>query len=346
MQSSTNYTQTQKNAFKHFSIKSILRCGIPTAMYYVKRPALPGSEKPALFTMNILPPLARVWFHFAKRAVGDKADIVIFDSSGKLDPKDFPGARVQKFINLYAATKSNEFLRSIAKHRRIGWLCDDDVFLIGNTIVERIEEELSKPNTASLSFLPRPWWYFEIDGKTYEPSSSYCVAMNREMVINKEHLSMSPAEGNTHPCYDAERNGKRRYDTFDKANEILLKKGYNCKVIPKEERNTYIAEFHGVSNAVVLLEYFKCPEQMLRFFKGRTKEQWKGSILFRALAGLLTITAIQDLHKEITGSMYPLPSLPSPQELADIRKCAEPYLNESHDFANIDRIAAKLKNAL
>lgn len=81
--------------------------------------------------MNILPPMMTVWYHCARKYLGDSVDITIFDCSGKLDPAEVPGARVQKFLNLYAATKCDEFLYHIAKKRRIGWICDDDVFFVG-----------------------------------------------------------------------------------------------------------------------------------------------------------------------------------------------------------------------
>ena len=193
------YYRVLPHAFRLFSLKTAARTAVPTLRYYLKRNPLPPSEKPALFTMNILPPLATVWYHFVRKNLADGVDVTIFDCSGRLEPKDFPGARVQKFLNFYAATKSDEFLRIIARNRRIGWICDDDMFPMSGAMLDVLEREFHDPKTASVSFRPRDWWHFEIDGKSYEPSSSYCIAFNRKILIDRENLSLAPASGNTHP---------------------------------------------------------------------------------------------------------------------------------------------------
>src|SRR3989338_4324489 len=142
-------------AFKQFSLRAALRTALPTLGYYLMRSPLPKSDKPALFTMNILPPMATVWHHFVQKNLGDRVDTVIFDCSGKLNPKDFPGARVQKFLNFYAATKSDEFIRHIASSRKTAWICDDDMFPMSNDMIDVLEREFQDPLTASVSFRPR-----------------------------------------------------------------------------------------------------------------------------------------------------------------------------------------------
>ena len=339
-----NHFQLLRYVFKRFSVLRAVRTAIPTALYYTKRNPLPASDKPALFTMNILPPMMTVWHHLAKKYLGDQVDITIFDCSGALKPQEFSGTRVQKFLNLYAATKSDEFLYHIANNRKIGWICDDDMFFVSGDAVQKVQEELSKPNTASLSFRSRDWWHFEIDGKRYEPSSSYCIAFNREILCDKEHLSLKPTDGNTHPSHI----GKpvHRYDTFDKANEELLKKGYRCAIVPKEEESQYITGFSGMSGAVMLLWYFTTPEQTLDFFLSPEKRYWGGNVLFGTLAGMLAITTIQELHEKITGKKYPLPSLPTKEALEKIRKEHAQYLRPDHDFERVDIVSEKLRHAL
>jgi len=185
-----NYHKLLPYTFKRFSILTALKTGLPTLTHYLRRTPLPKNDKPALFTMNILPPMMTVWYHFVRKNLGDRVDITIFDCSGKLKSSEFPHARVQKFLNFYAATKSDEFLKHIARNRKIGWICDDDMFLMSPEAVDRVKQELSVPNTASVSFRPRDWWHFEIDGKQYEPSSSYCIAFNREILIEKEKMGL------------------------------------------------------------------------------------------------------------------------------------------------------------
>lgn len=294
--------------------------------------------------MNILPPMMTVWYHFAQKHLGDAVDITIFDCSGKLDASAFPKARVQKFLNFYASTKSDEFLRHVAQNRRIGWICDDDVFFMSHDAMNVLAKEFAVPNTASVSFRHRGWWHFEIEGKRYEASSSYCIAFDRDIVVNKEHLSLAPAEGNTHPA----KTGKavRRYDTGDLANEILLKKGYRCAIVPPEEQSRYIAAFSGMSGAVVLLDHFKTEEGILDYLLSPPLKQWEGNLLFGILSSLLAVKTIQELHHTLTGKEYPLPSLPSRSTLEKIRKDHEPYLRSDQSFAWIDDVSERLRSAL
>lgn len=329
--------------FRQFSVKTALRTGLPTLRYYLTRPALPPGDKPALFTMNILPPMMTVWYHCVQKYLGNRVDTVIFDCSGELTPADFPGARVQKFLNLYAATKSQEFLDHIAKNRKVGWLCDDDMFIINEAAVDLVERELAVPGTASLSFRARDWWHFEIDGKSFPPSSSYCLALNRQIVSDREHLSLAPFGGNPHPG-----DGRRpplRYDTFDRANEILLTKGYRCAVVPKEDEGNYVTGFSGMSGTVMLLRHFKTPEQTAEFFLSLPLHRWLGNVAFGTFSSLLAIECIQECYKKITGKPYPLPSLPSKKVLWDIRRSREPHVG-NRSFAWVDEAGERLKAAL
>ena len=338
------YYELVKYAFRRFSVIRGLVTAPATGWYYLRRPVLGPSEKPALFTMNILPPMMTVWHHLVKKHLKEKVDTVIFDCSGALDASLFPGARVQKFLNLYAATKSDEFLYSIAKHRKIGWICDDDIFLLSGESVDRIEREFRDPKTATVSFRSRTWWHFEIDGKRYEPSGSYCTAFSREILCNREHLSLRPADGNMHPSHIGKPVA--RYDTGDKANEIMLQRGYRCAVIPEAEQDRFITGFSGVSSAVMLLWYFKTPEETMKFLLTPPETQWSGNTLFTLLCGFLAISTIQELHHEITGKTYPLRSLPPRHELEKIRREHEHLLRNDQNFENVDRVSETLRKAV
>jgi hypothetical protein len=339
------YDQLLRYVFKRFSVLSAFRTALPTARYLLTRPALPPSDKPALFTMNILPPMMTVWHHLARKNLGDKVDITIFDCSGRLDTKEFPGARVQKYLNLYAATKSDEFLTRIARNRRIGWICDDDVFFTGGNPLDLLQREFRDPNTASVSFRPRDWWHFDFgNGVTHPASGSYCIAYNREIFVEKEHLSLKPADGNTHPS----RIGKneRRYDTADKANEILLRKGYRCAVLPKEEASSCISAFTGMSGAVMLLWYFRTPDQTLEYFRTAPAERWNGNVLYGLLAGMLAIRTIQECHETLKGRPYPLPSLPARTALERLRQEHAAQFREDQTFDWVDETTERLRAAL
>ncbi len=338
------YAKLLPYAFRRFSLQSARRTLLPTLRYYLTRAPLPPSERPALFTMNILPPLMTLWYHLVRKNLGERVDIVIFDCSGRLDPRDFPGARVQKFLNLYAATKCDEFLRHIARHRRVGWICDDDMFPMDAGMLDVIEREFRDPKTASVSFRPRTWWHFEIKGRCYEPSSSYCIAFNREVLVEKELLSLAPADGNTHPSHIGKPPG--RYDTFDKANEILLTKGYRCAIVSPEERRECVTGFSGVSGGVMLLYYFKTPEQVLDYYLSPPKKQWGGNMLFGTLSAMLAISIVQELAAKITGAPYPLPSLPKREQLEKILEDHKPYLRQDHRIEPVWEAGERLRRAI
>lgn len=317
---------------------------VPSVAYYLTRPALPTSPKPALFTMNILPPMMTVWHHLVRKNLGDNIDVTVFDCSGRLNAKEFPEFRIQKFLNLYASVKSDEFLYHIAKHRKVGWICDDDVFFLSPNAVQIMQRELAVPNTASVSFRPRNWWHYEIDGKQFEPSGSYCIAFNREIICEKERLTLAPADGNTHPTNN--NKGNRRYDTGDLMNEKLLRKGYRCAIVPEHEREQCTAAFTGLSGAVILLNYFKRPEDVMSYFLAPADGKWSGTFLYGVLCAMLSISTIQELYTTLKGHPYPLPSLPSRTDLEKLRREKLPLIGQGRTFEWVDATSEKLRAAL
>ncbi len=339
------YYDLLPRAFKRFSVATSLKTALPTLGYWVTRPALPSSNKPALFTMNILPPMMTVWHHCVRKSLGDAVDVTVFDCSGELDPKLLPGVRVQKYLNLYASVKCDEFIRHIAKNRRYAWLCDDDIFFLSDRALPALTREFAVPGTASVSFRPRSWWKFTVDGKEVEPSGSYCLALDRNIFWEKERLTLAPADGNTHAMADGK---PRRYDTFDRANETLLTKGYRCAIVPEEERDACMTGFTGMSGAVMLLREFRRPEDLLAWYRAPEDKAWQGNVLPGTLSALIAVQAIQTGHKRITGKSYLLPSLPELGELERLRD--EKMLLLRPDLAawfhEVDTTATRLLSAL
>lgn len=329
------------HAFRAYSIRHALRTLLPTIKEQVWPTVLPANDRIALCSMTMHPLMATVWYHFAKKSVGDTMDIVIVDSSGALKESDVPGAIVLPYLNVYAATKAEHLLHTTTKHRTLVWLCDDDMFLNGTGYEQRIREEFAKPNTAALSFEPRPWWHFEIDGNEYEPSSTYALVLDRTIVTEKEKLSIKPTEGNTHPTHVA-MPSPRRYDSFDKANETLLEKGYRCAVIPEQERRAFTMGFDSVSNGVALVTYCKSAEEVLTFFTKQPEKNWKGKTLHRILAGLLSLSYIRLMSEEIQGNKHAIATLPSHEDILDLAHKKEDLLTEGRTFAEVQRTGQKL----
>jgi len=338
-----SYDQMLSHAFKTNSLRFAWRTALPTLRSCITKFALPPGDKPALCTMNILPPMMTVWYHFAKKNIADGADIVIFDCTGTLDHREFPDAHVLPFLNFYASTKGNIFIRSIARHRRIAWICDDDMFLMSNECLPILKREFAVPGTASVSFRPREWWEFDFNGKRLQPSSSYCLALDRDIFMH-EKLSLSPAPDNPHPATTT--RPPRRYDTFDKANEILLKKGYRCAILSLEERQKCVAEFSGLSGAVMLLHFFRTPQQTLDYFRSAPPQNWQGNLLFGLMSAMLSVCTIGDLYTKLKGRPYPLPSLPKRGELLKILEERKTFIRADQTLDALERTSARLHAAL
>lgn len=338
-----SYNQMLGFVFRRMSLRFALRTWWPTLKYSLTRPALPPSEKPVLCTMNILPSLMTVWYHFARKYIGDGADIVIFDCSGKLDPAEFPGARVLPFLNFYAATKCEECIRHMARRRRLVWLCDDDMFPLSAECLTALQREFAVPKTASVSFRPREWWAFKMGSTLIQPSSSYCIALDREIFM-REKLSLTPAGGNPHP--GILNRPPRRYDTFDKANEILLQRGYRCAILPKEERERCVTGFSGVSGAVMLLHYFRSPKETLAYFRSAPAQNWEGNLLFGLVQAMLSVCAIQELFTALKGAPYPLPSLPRREDFLRIIEERKAFIRPDQTLDALEKTSKKLREAL
>jgi len=338
-----DYAQLLKYVFKANSIRFAFRTILPSVGLCLSKKALPPSDKPALCTMNILPPMMTVWHHFARKNIGDGADIVLFDCTGRIDAKEFPGTLVFPFLNLYAATKCDIFIRDIAKNRKTAWICDDDMFMMSPDCLPILTREFAVPKTASVSFRPREWWEFEIGGKRHPVSSSYCTAFDRDIFM-REKLSLAPAGGNTHP--GTLNKPPSRYDTFDKANEILLTKGYRCAIVSAEERERCVAEFSGLSGAVMLLHHFRSAEETLDYFRTPPPEKWRSNLLFGVMSAMLSVCTIQELYTRLKGAPYLLPSLPKKEDLLKILEERKDELRPDQTLDAVERTSRRLHEAL
>ncbi len=339
-----DYAKVLPTAQKVFSLRSVLRNGLPTIAYHLAARPLPPSEKITIFTCTIFPPLVAVWHHLVRKMFGDAVNTQIFDCSGTLDPALVPGAKVQRYINAMHPTKIDVFLKGSAGNRKLIWICDDDVFPVSNRALTVFAEEFGRPNTAMVSLRPRTHWNFDIGGKKEQPSGSYCLAIDRTIFIDREHLRAQPADGNMH--LSVEGKPQKRYDTLDKANESLLQHGYRCAIPAAEIRDACVCGFNGTSIGALLLSYFRSPQDVVAYFDATTDAQWKGNALHRNFTALLAAQAVQDLFERITGKQYSLPTLPNRADLARIRKRTEPLLQGGRNYAHVDQAYERVLAAL
>jgi len=331
------------SAQRQFTLQKAWRNALPTLRCQLLGKPLPASEKATICTSTIFPPLAVLWHHIVRQCLGDRAEIVIFDCAGTLDPTSVPGATVQRFLNVRHATKIDLWLKKTLQHRKVAWICDDDVFPVNAKVFEVISREFAHPKTATVSFRPRAWWHFEIGRREYQPSGSYCLVINRQ-IFTEEGLSAQPTDGNTHPTH----TGKiwTRYDTLDKANETLIKRGFRCTIAPEKERSECIVGFNGTSIAALLLNRFCSADALLSYLHAVTSSQWTGNVFPRCLSALLTADIVRDLYCRVTGEPWQELHLPAKADLMELRTKAEPHLSPSHGLAEIDATEKRLHNIL
>jgi hypothetical protein len=201
-----------------------------------------------VFTCSIYPDLTRVWYHLLRRTIDPAAvTTVIYDCGSRLRPEHFPGARIERCRNVDHGRKIDRFLARA--ETPLVYLSDDDVFLLSPEAEPLAAEALlgeGGARRAALSFKPRGWWQWQIDGTSQPVMGSYAVMVKPE-VIRREALSFR-----ARPTADpAVRAGSGFYDTADHANRRLLDQGYEI-VVPEEElRRRLVQSFAATSSGFV-----------------------------------------------------------------------------------------------
>lgn len=203
---------------------------------------------PTLLTFTINPDLTRLWYLFAKRALGDQMKIVIVDSSGKIEKKQFPDAEVIHLWNFHHSKKTDYMLYHVIQSRYL-WLCDDDVFIVGSSALAQAENLFYEDETvAVVSFIPNDY-DLVFDQRSYQAMGSYSIFLDRKVFI-KERLSFLPVKSNNYQY----NHGTGYYENADFANEQLLRRGYNVEfLLGNNNKYEYVCGFDGVDSARIRL---------------------------------------------------------------------------------------------
>ncbi len=199
-----------------------------------------------VFTCSIYPDLTRVWYHYLCRAVDPAAvTTVIYDCGSRLRSEHFPGARIVRSRNHGHGRKIDHFLARA--DTPLVFLSDDDVFLLSAEAEPLAAEALlAAPRTAALSFKPRGWWSWQLDGRCWPVMGSYALVVKPE-VVRREGLSFR-----TRPTDDPQiRAGSGYYDTADYANRRLLELGYEVQVPTDDLRRRLVQSFAATSSGFV-----------------------------------------------------------------------------------------------
>ncbi len=267
-----------------------------------------------IFTCSIYPDLTRVWFHFVQRYT-DAAQVqaVIYDCGSRLDPRHFPGAKVKKHRNLEHGKKIDHYVQQHQGTPLI-WLSDDDVFMLSGEAEPRAAEDLlGDERRAALSYKPRGWWEFEIDGLNYPVMGSYCLIFKPE-IFTRENLSFC-TRPNTNPKI---RQGMTYYDTADYANEQLLRRGYEVINVTDENRQTLARSYSAVSSGFVNFAQRGWFASAYRL--RHTRSHWADAIRkdLRSLERACGVAGITLLYRQIFREEPLFQDFFTPAELADL----------------------------
>jgi hypothetical protein len=231
--------------FRSFNIKSFFRTSLLTVKTIITSQPR-SAKKITLLTFSIYPDLARVWYQFLiKSGLQELADIIIVDSSGKLKAKYFPKAKILYLPNLYHSKKIDYLVRHYLKSKYI-LLCDDDRFIINKDIIKDSLAFLEKDaKNAAISFTPRTHWQYKLADQQHEPLGVYSLFFNRDIYLKEKLKFTSTKVPNTY------LGNKTYYDTGDKANELLIKRGYQYAIFERD--NKYIQGMDGLSTAAIIM---------------------------------------------------------------------------------------------
>jgi hypothetical protein len=236
-------------ALRHFNyLESLPRTAGPLLRTLAGFERLPDREKPVALTFSVFEDFARVWHRFITKALGNKWQVVIGDSSGQMGARKFPGAKVIRVPNfLYHGRKIDLFLRHVIGGQPV-FLCDDDRYPLFDP--SPYLEKLASKDVAAVSLCPRRWFQFEVGGVRHDPMGSFALLFKSEVFFKEKLTFQSPkgleskhkvfAEGSKHQC---------SYNTADYANEQLLLRGYRIET----EHHPGIIGFDGSTAPRLLL---------------------------------------------------------------------------------------------
>ena len=195
-----------------------------------------------IFTCSIYPDVTRIWFHCLKKVLRQDRAVVIYDSSGLLEPKYFPGAKIILHPNVEHGKKIDHF---VSNHLETKYflLLDDDAFLTSSHVIDvGLEWIADSADNVIFSFKPRPWWSIKVNGVDHLAMGSYALLVKAFPLIDNK-LSFSSQKTNRKEI----RNGSGYYDTADFINEYLLKQGYAIRIAPPELMDL-VPTFFGTSS--------------------------------------------------------------------------------------------------
>jgi len=181
-----------------------------------------SKERLAITTFSINPVLGRLWMFYIKKLLAYNeinADIIVFDSSGRLKPLD--NCKVIHLLNIEHGVKMDQAIKRIDS--KYIWITDDDIYfsrLNLNSILMKLD---STKRDWVYSVVPRGQTIISDDGFEQNAIGSNSIIFKREIFIN-EKLSFKVRRTEN----KAVNWSRGYYDTCDYAHKVSLDRGYRA----------------------------------------------------------------------------------------------------------------------
>ncbi|MAT39633.1 MAG: hypothetical protein CL946_08510 [Ectothiorhodospiraceae bacterium] len=238
-----SFQENWNRLYKHHGLSALLRCVRGSIGSGAPLPENGERAETQAITFSVVPQLTKTWLHALQQALAEESVFpVLGDCSGSL-AVDENDAFVYATYNAPHGEKLDAFFASKASADYI-LVCDDDILWTDAAPLRYALEQLrADPSLAVVSLHPRSHVSSLLREVATEAMGSYCIVVNRA-IWEKERLSFrieQPPANESHDWF---------YDTADKANRLLVERGYRIHIAPDEVLDSLIS-LEGASTWVL-----------------------------------------------------------------------------------------------
>lgn len=315
-----------KSVYRHQGLPALLRCldGTRQLLRVSLVQTTPSNSLDCL-SCTVIPEIGSLWGRFMSSALqGQKANLLLADSSGKLKPTAIPGARVLPLFNFNHGTKLDLLMKQACAADLV-LICDDDIIWLDPSPLEwAIDQFALDDKLAVVSFHPRPHKIPQLRDQVDEAMGSYCILVRRSTWL-EQGLSFK-----FYKSLDWKTIGNY-FDTADYANLLLVQRGFRVLIAPPELREKLVP-FYGTS--MWGLKILTSRGQVNTVVNPNRPDEYK-----KAYRVALALRGFQDLLQQLKSTQKPLIN---PQFLAKALEVSQANL----DAKTRDEVAVDIQSKL
>ncbi|MEZ5031446.1 MAG: glycosyltransferase [Saprospiraceae bacterium] len=286
-----------------------------------------------VFTCSIYPPVTWLWFQTLIRVVPDSWKILIYDASGLLEKKDYPGAEIVRMPNWEHGRKIDHALQHYPDD--VFFVMDDDSFLFSREpLMQALQYLEARPDCILYSFHENSYQPMRIEGQSIPRMGTYSFLVHHERL-----KQLPPFSFRTRPHKENILEGDFPYwDTGSWLHYNLLKMGKQVHCAPQSDE--HLITLFGTSSAYVSL--WNAPRRTWRnFWKKLAPDPERIWMDSQHIGRNLSMMLSHQLYQECTGRTF----LPISYSYDDLARQARLYTagNEALEwFLNRNEETAQL----